>query len=340
MKIITIMPVKNEEWILEKTLGVLSLFCDHIIVGDQGSWDQTPEICQKFSKVVYVKQPAEYMSGKQNRRQILLDRAREFGADNFIFCFDADEIPTANILDNQPFWQKIPVFKPGQSLQMEWITLWKSPFVFRQDQSVWSGQRRLFGFKDDGKTNFPPGDLHEGRVPLDFGQNPVIENGVKVLHFHFVLFSRMLSKQAHCRVKEYNAFGRNPFFINFRYGITKEERGLKTQKTPEVWYEAYFSKGISFEGLKPSGLYWYDVEILWDFKKFGADKYRFLDIWDLPWEEKRRQALALGYEGLPEQPVSDPRPLMVKFYHWGLNKIDIQFLGNVYIYLKRLLGLK
>ena len=75
MKKIVLMPVKNEDWILEYSLSCASLWADHIIVADQTSTDRTPEICRKFEKVIYVKNHAEFHSS--NVRKLLLDEARK-----------------------------------------------------------------------------------------------------------------------------------------------------------------------------------------------------------------------------------------------------------------------
>ena len=48
MKIITLMPVRNEAWVLPHSLACLSAFCDVILVSDQSSEDESREICRRF----------------------------------------------------------------------------------------------------------------------------------------------------------------------------------------------------------------------------------------------------------------------------------------------------
>ena len=98
MKKIVIMPVKNEEWILETSLASSSLWADYIIVADQNSTDKTQEICKKFEKVIYI-QNKDTNFNESERRKLLLKEARKFWSDNLIFYIDADEIVSANILD-------------------------------------------------------------------------------------------------------------------------------------------------------------------------------------------------------------------------------------------------
>ena len=52
MKIIGLVPVRNEAWVLPHSLASLSGFCDVVIVSDQSSDDRSREICRAFPKVV------------------------------------------------------------------------------------------------------------------------------------------------------------------------------------------------------------------------------------------------------------------------------------------------
>ena len=54
MKIIGLLPVKNEAWVLPHALASLSAFCDVVIVADQNSDDASREICRTFPKVVLI----------------------------------------------------------------------------------------------------------------------------------------------------------------------------------------------------------------------------------------------------------------------------------------------
>ena len=49
--LVAAIPVKDEEWIIGKTLDSLSRFCNKIVVQDDGSLDKTKEICESFDKV-------------------------------------------------------------------------------------------------------------------------------------------------------------------------------------------------------------------------------------------------------------------------------------------------
>jgi len=338
MKIIVLMPVRNEEWILEKSLKAISLFADHIIVGNQASIDRTPQICKRFPKVVYLINPEEY-PGKKNRRQILLDKARElYGAGNIIFCLDADEIPTSNILEDASWKNSLESLKIGQSIKLEWVNLWRSSRKYCHDKSIWKKSFRYFIFKDDGVTNYTLGNIHESKIPSVFLKRYLRHENIKIMHFHFVLWSRMISKQQHCRIMEKRVFPQKSFLIiNGRYWNTKDERNIILKDTPNSWLKNWQDKGINLENFSKNELYWFDIEILQDFKRYGTEYFKWLDIWDTNWEKKRQIAIERGVKRLPENEIKDPRPFYIKFYHKNLQPLLSynSFLYKVYRFLKR-----
>jgi len=338
MKVIVVMPVRNEEWILEKSLKAASYFADHIIVGDQGSIDRTPGICKKFPKVVYLINPEEY-PGEKNRRQILLDKTRElFEKGNIIFCLDADEIPTANILENSSWKDFLVSLKTGQSVRLEWVSLWRNPKKYCYDKSVWKKSFRYFIFKDDGKANYALGNVHESKIPSAFLKNYLKYEDVKIMHFHFVLWSRMLSKQQHCRIMEKRVFPRKSFLaINARYWSTKDERNMILKDVSNSWLKGWQNKGINLENFSENRLYWFDIEILQDFKEYGTKYFKWLDIWDTDWETKRQIAIKKGIKDLPENKIEDPRPFYIKFYHKYLQPLlnYNSFLYKIYKIVKK-----
>ena len=95
-KVIAVMPVRDEEWILERSLADLSTYIDEIVMVDDGSTDRTPEIIRSFPKVtaIHTNPPGTRPFGngcEANNRNKLLDMARHRGAE-WILQIDADEI--------------------------------------------------------------------------------------------------------------------------------------------------------------------------------------------------------------------------------------------------------
>jgi len=314
------MPVKNEDWILETTLKAHSLWADHIIVADEGSTDKTPEICKKFSKVVYIQNKSKDFN-EQYRRQLLLDSARNFEGNNLIFALDADELLNYDGLSQID--ELAMLLQPGASACLEWVELWGDQLHYNKyfaPNLSW----KHFVYLDDRATDFQNrGMIHLTRVPEKYVANSIVYKEIKVVHFAAVDLQRPIAKNRYYRIIEVNN-SRHPLLTNKIYyshfndlklGIEKSTES-KLVETDEQWLGGYNAIGIDFNSLShPLDYYWYDGEVLKYFCSRGLDRYKWLDIWDVDWNEK----LKLFKKNNPEQDfldkVDDPRSPFIKFYH-------------------------
>lgn len=322
MKKILVLPVKNEEWILEKSLAYNSQWADNIIIADQNSSDKTMEICKKFPKVTVIPN-TEVGLHQSHARQMLLDFVRKtYGNDNIIFALDADEILSANAINNKDFWNKILSLKPGQSAMLQWIMLWRSINKYRNDNSRWSNNWMYFIFRDNGKFNYPEKRTSEPRMPEEFMLDFVKYEEVKVLHFEFVDWQRMLSKQRRYRVMDF--LERESFLnivrINRMYWETKNETKLGVSNVPAEWFSGYKEIFAEEDLTLPKSFYWYNNSVLEKFRKYGVKEFAWLDIWDKDWG----------------QDFPDPRSKMQIFYHKNLQSFisDDSFLYKIYSKLR------
>ena len=317
MKKIVVMPVKNEDWILEKTLSAISLWADHIIIADNNSTDETIEICKKYSKVNVIKNEAVYHNS--NVRKELLDAARNFDGYNFIMSLDADEIPTTHIL-NGNFWDKISSLKPGDSINLQWVMLWRSIYNYRDDNSVWSNNWKVFGFLDNRKFEFDTLNVindHTSRVPSSALTYINKFETPKILHFQFANWDRMLSKHRHYRVVELiqrGNYAKTIYDINRLYYDSKNESELQLVNTPEEWFQLYIDNGIDLNQINLSdAIHWYDIEVINHFQNYGLKKFKWLDIWDVDWEAIRKLTKSNNIK--PKKKFIDPRNFIIKKYH-------------------------
>jgi len=340
MKIIVVMPVKNEEWILEKSLKAASFFADHIIVADQNSTDRTSEICKRFPKVIYIKNPSEKFNERE-RRKILLSKVREFYGNNLVFALDADEILTANILKPKILEKLVKQIKPGMSVILQWIMVWKNPFQYRYDNlPKWRNNWKHFVYWDDRKMSFDNTKIHSARVPKDALSNSIKFEDIKVLHYQFVSWSRMVSKQRFYQITEYLLYPKKSALKispKYKWYLKKGPDGIILRSMPDVWIKPWQERGIDLGNFSESKLYWFDAEILQDFKKYGTEHFKWLDIWDVDWEKKRQIAIKRGIKELPDNEIKDPRPFYIKFYHKYLQLLlgYDSFLYKIYRFLKR-----
>lgn len=281
MKIIALFPIKNDRWILDTTIPQLKLFSDEILCLDGGSTDDTKKILEQHG--VIVKDQDQSNLNYSHWRQELLDWGRERGGTHFVWL-DSDEAFTTNFLPS--FKQEIEKLKPGQKLSMQWLCLWKSPYVYREDTSVWSNLYKDFIFCDDGVSNFGDTKIHEGRTPGSNTPETIVtippEKGA-VLHFQFVPFDRFQVKQAYQRCRELT-LGNNPKKINLRYSETLDTNKAKCREIPKSWTEGihkletigstapgWFTDGI-YDYFKAKGVQFFEPVQIWHIKEF-YDKF-------------------------------------------------------------------
>lgn len=176
MKIASALCVRNEEWILPRTLDVLSVFCDRIFILDDNSTDKTKEICLSYDKVDYEDWPKRdnmFLRQEGLRKQRNMDRVSAYNPDYVVFV-DADEIPSPNIVE---FFDKM---SPDVNLwTLPWYHLWVDEDHYRVDSFTSStgapirldpfagGQRKGHIMKHDSNIDYRfDTNLHKS-VPME-----------------------------------------------------------------------------------------------------------------------------------------------------------------------------
>jgi hypothetical protein len=197
--------------------------------------------------------------------------------------------------------------KPGQSLQLQWLNLWRSKYQYRDDASVWSNSYKNIIFKDDKKYSYEQKSVindHTGRIPDCYAQNYVKCDQIKILHYQFVSFERMLSKQRWYMVVELLNNG-NAHSINNKYKESKNEKNIILKKL-EMKYIEEWERIKLLTDFEKKYDNWYDQEIKNIFSQKNVNFFTELNIWDTD----------LTKYGLLE----DPRNKRQKKYHSYMNE--------------------
>jgi hypothetical protein len=109
--IICMMPCRNEDWVLERSLACALLWADHIVVGDQRSTDRSRDIIRSFPTAVLIDNPATtYNIGPA--RLLLLAEARKIPGPRMLMALDANEILSATVLDSAA-WRRAQTLPVG-----------------------------------------------------------------------------------------------------------------------------------------------------------------------------------------------------------------------------------
>jgi hypothetical protein len=285
MKIIALVPVRNEAWVLEHSLACWSGFCDVVIVNDQLSTDTTREICRRFPKVVLLETtstgPADTVARlPRQARWRLLDAARNYDGHNLLWCTDADEL-TPPTLARTFFEQHAGDFTPRRVVECRFYNLWDSFSRYRKDLSYYGPLWKPMGFVDDRGVDYPRGDvrpLHEPRMPVETSDSAIKASGLPILHLQWTMRNRNQMKQAWYRCIDFMDKRMTAAEVNAFYSVTLRELYVHTEAVPQPWLADVTLPNADVDR-QPS---WHEDEIRGWFDARGIEFFEPLEIWHLP----------------------------------------------------------
>jgi glycosyltransferase involved in cell wall biosynthesis len=284
-KIVGLVPARNESIFIAQCLKALALYTDSIVYLDDASDDGSLAIVEALAQECRVEKiitKKVWYRDEPGDRNALLQAGRALGGTHFI-CLDADEMFTANCLNNNFLKKQILALRPGERLQLTWIQLWRKYTQYRFDSSVWTNCCGAFIFCDDQECFFESEFIHTSRTPQNLSGKIYTLEPYKygVLHFQFINWRNLLIKQAWYRCLERIRNPNKPLSeINARYAPSKNEDGLALKKSPQEWFRRYsFFDSTAFDKSEK----WREAQILSWFTAYGVDFFRDLDIWDIDW---------------------------------------------------------
>jgi hypothetical protein len=249
MKIIAIMPVRNEEWCLGFTARALLRWVDHLVVLDHASTDETPRILMEleheYPTRVSILTEHDPVWEEMRHRQRLLDHARILGATH-LALIDCDEVLSANLIPCiRPMFKSI---KFGEVLMLPWLCMRGGLDTVHTD-GIWGGQNASSGILDDpmwhwsseGRGGYDHHHRHPmGRTILPF--HPVRNRMSGLLHLQFVSERRLLAKQFLYQLTERLRWPEKftAEEVRRKYGLTvREHQKSAGSPAPATWLVGY-----------------------------------------------------------------------------------------------------
>lgn len=290
MKIIGLLPFKNEEKFLPTYLSNVQPICDEIIAIDDNSTDNSRQIMEDAGVIVKGYEDTEKLKGGWTCgliRQHLFNYARESGGTHFV-CLDADETFTSNFVSIAR--DVISQLEPGEKVSMQWLALWKSYTAYRDDHTVWSRNFKDFIVADHPGLDYSYNYMCEGRTIGPNNENTLrrleLEYGA-VLHYQFSCFNNFLLKQAWCQVGELVQQGPSALdSINSKYSICYQDQNVGMREMPKDWIE-----NIPVPNIPNFDPEWREEnflrknllpDIYRHFDEYGVEYFKGLNIWQIP----------------------------------------------------------
>lgn len=282
MKLVALMPVRNEDSVLGLSARVVLMWCDALVLYLHACTDRSLDIASEIQNEhpgrvsITVEQGAAW--DEMRHRQAMLEEARRMGATH-IAIVDADEVLTGNLVT--AFRHKSFVgINPGSGriLQIPLYNLRGSIHRYHQN-GLWGNRIVSLAFADDPALGWS-GDRFHAREPQGkrlTGFQPIAQGDGGVMHLWGASERRLLAKHALYKVTErlrwpekdvreidrvYSMCIKGAGF-GFRHGIQPEPRSWAFTDVPESWWAPY------------------------------AHLMRYLDVDAVPWQEQAvRDAVA------------------------------------------------
>jgi hypothetical protein len=275
MKVIGLMPVRNEAWVLPHSLASLSGFCDVVLVNDQRSEDASREICRQFPKVVLFESAETHVC--EQARWELLDAARGYDGCNLLICTDADELLSPRLVNRflDCHWQDL---EPGTIVECFFYHLWGDTAHYRDDYSVYRPHWKQMAWVDDRQGDYDRSErlpLHQPRAAAVKGALVRRATDLPFLHLQWLIANRNQMKQAWYRCRELLDGKKTAAAINERYAITLPRPRVNTSPVPPEWTEDLTFPDLTIDG-EPA---WQERDILGWFEQYGPAFFEPLEIW-------------------------------------------------------------
>jgi hypothetical protein len=308
-KLICLTPVKNEAWVFRRMLACASQWADHIMVADQLSTDGTREIAREFPKVILLDNPVGgYHEGQ--RQRIVFEAARRIPAERrVLIAVDSDEAVTGN-WSSSPEWDKVRAAAPGTVIRFNWVNL------LPEGKKCWLPPDRIaMGFVDDGVSSFSDGQFHVTRLPIPTGAPELILEDVKMLHFQYLDWERMKSKQA-----RYQCFERIANPAKRAINLYRQYHHMDVLPMTDIhqvrseWTDYHKERGIDVFSVDRPGVYPADQDVIEMLLQHGTRLFSKLDIWSVDWTSKAKE---LGKQTPPGR-LADPRTYFERAVHQWL----------------------
>jgi glycosyltransferase involved in cell wall biosynthesis len=186
--IVAMYRLKNEAKWIEKSLESISNLCSKIVILDDGSTDNTAEICRSFSNVVDIFQQKDLLPDEYRDRTKLLTMAVKQNPD-YLLALEGNEFFMPKSIDI--LLEELNVIYPDSYIfKFQFLYMWDKFNQYRYDgfyENIW--HTRLMSMKNQTKNLFFNSNRHDDDLHIDYlpsnilNSKHIIRSNVKILHY-------------------------------------------------------------------------------------------------------------------------------------------------------------
>lgn len=277
MKLIGLMLVRNEDWIVGLSARVALKWCDELVVLNHASTDGTFDILSDLGREepgrVHIISAGDEKWAEMEHRQRTLEEARRRGASH-IAIIDADEVLTANMVRGARDWAS--VHAPGVVVEFPLYNM-RGPSRFHAN-GIWGTRTVSVAIKESPRLAWT-GDRFHCREPLrEYNRHAPIAQGFGgILHYWGADERRLRAKHALYKAVERVRWPQKPVSeIDRLYNLWQMNPAWTLREIPEDWrWPELEAKYLRTEPVKEL---WQEREVRHLVSRHGRDYFSGLDL--------------------------------------------------------------
>ncbi len=296
MKLIGLMPVRNEDWVLGLSARVALQWCDelHILMHDctDGTAQIVADLHSEFPGRIGDVDAAGPWDEMRHRQRVGMDCARLEGATH-IAMIDADEVLTATLLLDLGVRSLVAGLTAGEMLELPGYNLRGSLNRYHSN-GIWGNRWFSCAFKDQPEAHWA-GDKFHSRNPAGVqwkSWRPIQQGEGGILHLWGASERRLRAKHAAYKVTERLRFPAKPTAdIERMYNLWRSPNdcagyGDKNWTQPWTFADVPLEWWMHPPGVGPRPHYciggnptvWQEAEVRRLVEEHGREKFQGLDL--------------------------------------------------------------